>query len=673
MSRRTQTIVVVGGTLVVLFALLYSVLRLILLTSFTRLEEDDTRLNVERVLNAMANEIDTLTVTADDWAAWDDTYTFIEDGNEAYIESNLGDGTFYALDLNLALFVDTSGQVVFGKTIDLATGADLPLMPGLDAYLTDEKLLLHHADLTSSVSGIIRLPQATLLVAAHPILTSADEGPIHGTLIFGRLLDDAWLQDLADATRLTLTIQGWDEPDLAQDMQAFKSAYAAPSSIGVQPLNQNTVAGYAVVDDVFGNPALMLRVDMPRHIYQKGHTTLLYFGLVLLVIGVLFGSVALVLVERIVLAKERFEVILENSSDAVCLVRPDGIIELTNPAFSRAFGVTVPNAVHPSLKDLVQADYVERLMTALGAAAKTHQNGRIDLVVCSRTGRCFDADMVVSPIQGADDQVSGVVCSVRDITAQKRLEHHLRNTLEREMEVSEMKSQFVSVASHELRTPLAEILLASDFIDRYGPRLTEAQKQQKLAQIRVGVRHMTDLLDDVLTMSRIESGKFTFRPTPFDVVSYCQDLVRKNHRTAGERHQTAVSAEGDLANACLDQKLLQHILDNLLSNAFKYSPPNTTVYLDIVGHDEQVVFTVRDEGRGIPEHEQEQLYEMFFRSENVSDVPGTGLGLAIVRQAVEVHGGTITLQSTEGVGTTFVVTLPYVRHEAVQHETNPGH
>jgi signal transduction histidine kinase len=169
---------------------------------------------------------------------------------------------------------------------------------------------------------------------------------------------------------------------------------------------------------------------------------------------------------------------------------------------------------------------------------------------------------------------------------------------------------------------------------------------------------MTSLLDDVLLFSKVEAGKLEFNPKPLVLKKFCSDLVEELQLGIGVNHKLTFVYSSPCQNACMDEKLLMHILGNLLSNAIKYSPQDTTILFGCYCNEEEVIFEVKDEGIGIPTEDQGRLFESFHRAKNVGNIPGTGLGLAIVRNSVDLHGGRIIVESEAGVGTTFKVILP---------------
>ena len=243
------------------------------------------------------------------------------------------------------------------------------------------------------------------------------------------------------------------------------------------------------------------------------------------------------------------------------------------------------------------------------------------------------------------------------------MEAQLRQMLAHEIELSELKSRYVSMAAHDLRNPLAVIQNAVEIIRRYSDRLTDEQRLAEYDHIRINIKVMVEMLDDILTLGQVESGKLTFNPAPLDVVAFCQTITTTAKQASGTTQIIEFSSQGDGSTAPLDAKLLRHILGNLLSNAIKYSPEESIVTFTADCEPDQIIFRIQDHGIGIPVDEQKYLFETFRRASNARHVPGTGLGLVIVKQSVELHGGTITFESEEGHGTTFTAVIPQIPSE----------
>jgi PAS domain S-box-containing protein len=256
-----------------------------------------------------------------------------------------------------------------------------------------------------------------------------------------------------------------------------------------------------------------------------------------------------------------------------------------------------------------------------------------------------------------------------DISDRKQAEENICKALEKEKELSELKSRFISMTSHEFRTPLAVIASSAGILKSFSHKLDEQQKQKHLRCIQTYVQHTTQLLDDILLINKAEAGKLAFEPNNINLVDFCRSLVEEiqltspNHTFAFYPQYLGDSSGNDNFTACMDKKLVRQILSNLLSNAVKYSLVGSHVQIDLLVQDESAVFLITDEGIGILPEEQQSLFEPFYRASNVGNTPGTGLGLAIVKKCVDLHRGKITLTSQIGVGTKFRVELPrFTRH-----------
>lgn len=246
----------------------------------------------------------------------------------------------------------------------------------------------------------------------------------------------------------------------------------------------------------------------------------------------------------------------------------------------------------------------------------------------------------------------------RDAARLRATSEALKSALEAQKELGVLKNRFVSMASHEFRTPLAAILSSAELLEAYGDRWPPEKRALHFARIDAGVKAMANLLDRILLVGRSEAGMLAFRPTDVDLASICADLVESARREASEGRTIVHRYAGPSEPVRMDEKLLGHILSNLISNALKYSPPGGEVRFEVASDGEDVVFVVRDRGIGIPAEDRARLFETFHRASNVGRVPGTGLGLAIVKASTELHRGRIDVDSVVGEGTTFTVTLP---------------
>jgi PAS domain S-box-containing protein len=359
--------------------------------------------------------------------------------------------------------------------------------------------------------------------------------------------------------------------------------------------------------------------------------------------------------------KERVEAILNSSSDAIIMTYTDGTLQQANPAFARLFGYLPDDVFGQPLSVLVEGGSGELLISGVAAVMESGEARRVEVVARRGDGMGFAADAVLSPIRSdGSKQPTGIVCSLRDISDRKYLEAELRQALENEKEFSALKTRFVSMASHEFRTPLATIQVTCDILSNYIHKMSPEQITARFEKIQAQVKHMALMLDDVLTLGRLQDGRMEFNPVEIEVKDFCNDIVEELRGLHGSHHELAYSHPESTVRARLDKKLMRQTVTNLLTNAIKYSPQGTTVQFALSEEEGWLVMRVTDAGIGIPEEDQKHLFTPFHRAANVGEVSGSGLGLAITKQAVELHGGTIAWQSTVGVGTTFIISFPIV-------------
>jgi len=231
----------------------------------------------------------------------------------------------------------------------------------------------------------------------------------------------------------------------------------------------------------------------------------------------------------------------------------------------------------------------------------------------------------------------------------------LRAALAVERESASQQRFFTQSVSHEFRTPLGIILSGTDLLDRYAEHLTNERRSEILAEIRDNTTRMTEMVEAVLLLGRIESGKLSCSPQTVNLTELCLGIVRTVHAASGTENGISVSAPDEQAS--LDANLVSGILQNLLANAVKYSPLGSPVSLAVVMEKGRVIFTVSDEGIGIPQEDQSRVFEPFHRCGNVGEIPGTGLGLAIAKRYAGLHGGTLGIESTVGLGTVITVKI----------------
>ncbi len=298
MKMRTKAFIVVAVLTITTFLVLHGLANFVLLSSFATLEEQETRKSVMRTTSTLMSELSDLDSKVTDWAFWDDTYRFVQDLNEDYVALNLADSTFANLRLNLMLFVSSLGQIIHAKAFDLTTQTETLLPSGLSEHIASHSLLWNYSSEGSETIGFISIPEGSVMIASKPILTSQDEGPIEGALIFGRYLDSREIGYLSQMAGFSVTVGSVGLADLPTDFKLAYSKMSDSSMVSVQPVNSDVIAGYALTKDVYGNPAFILRVDSSRDIYQQGLNTVNYFLYSSAAICIIFSGGMMMSLER---------------------------------------------------------------------------------------------------------------------------------------------------------------------------------------------------------------------------------------------------------------------------------------------------------------------------------------------------------------------------------------
>jgi PAS domain S-box-containing protein len=296
------------------------------------------------------------------------------------------------------------------------------------------------------------------------------------------------------------------------------------------------------------------------------------------------------------------------------------------------------------------------------AAARRHIDecmekgtARFDWISLNAKGEEVPLEVILTRIETSGRRIIQAV--IHDISARKKAEAELLRALAREKELSALKSNFVSMVSHEFRTPLGIIMSSSEILQDYLEQLDPAEREHHLHSIARNTRRMSELMEEVLVLGRLDAGKMDFKPAVLDLRTLCVRMVDEIHSATDRACPIQLDAGVIPTEAHGDERLLRHILLNLLTNAVKYSEAGRPVDFVLQRDGREAVCIVRDRGIGIPEADQPRLFNAFHRGHNVGQRPGTGLGLVIVKRCVELHGGTIAVNSKPGEGTTMTVRL----------------
>ena len=247
----------------------------------------------------------------------------------------------------------------------------------------------------------------------------------------------------------------------------------------------------------------------------------------------------------------------------------------------------------------------------------------------------------------------------REITRTESLPiDRLVEKLYAERQQRKLKDRCLSMISHEFRTPLASIQLSHDLLARYSEQASAEERQEYLDNIRQQVAHLNEIVSDVLSLSNSNQADLDFNPAHHDLPTLCRDIIESFQLDHSTRHDFVFFCDETQLEAPFDERLLRRALSNLVGNAVKYSPAGGRIELRLTRESEQARITVSDQGIGIPPEDIENLFGAFCRASNVGCFPGSGLGLAVAKQALDLHGGDISVTSAVDMGTTFEVVLP---------------
>jgi signal transduction histidine kinase len=295
-SARLLTIILV--CFVVMIVIILGASNIIITNGFIKLEKNDTQHNTIRAVNTLSASLASLDKFNYDWSQWDDSYIFAQDQNQEYLDKNTDDATFSGYNLSIILITDNYGNILFNKQFDLENNQAVPMPEILQEQLTNPNII-QFTNTTDSHTGVLSVTGNPIMISARPITRSDGSGPIDGTIIMGQSLDSKMIQSLSDTAHLPITLANISDPSLSMEFQTVITEISGDSEAFIQAPDKKIVAGYSVINDINGKPALVLKIEMPRNIYLQGMSTLNYFVLILAILSVIFVAVITFLIKRI--------------------------------------------------------------------------------------------------------------------------------------------------------------------------------------------------------------------------------------------------------------------------------------------------------------------------------------------------------------------------------------
>jgi len=361
--------------------------------------------------------------------------------------------------------------------------------------------------------------------------------------------------------------------------------------------------------------------------------------------------------------EERTQELLRSQNLYVAISRnfPDGTISVFDKDLNYVFfegkelyeaGIESEKLIGTSIKDRLPEDIKRNVIDRLSNVFK----GERGVMEFETKNQVFEINAV--PLVNPKGLINQILVVERNVTKQKRAEGEILNALNQERALNELKSRFVSMASHEFRTPLSTVLSSISLINKYNAGENKEKINKHVGRIRSSVQNLTGILNDFLSLDKLEEGKISTSRSELRIKDAIDDLIDELEAVLKKGQEMNVKYDIDKEIIRIDTQILKNVLINLTSNAIKYSPEDTEIKMNVKIKGEKLTIKVIDQGIGIPKEEQIHMFERFFRAKNVTNIGGTGLGLNIVKKYVDLLNGDIKFSSELGKGTKFTVQLP---------------
>ena len=356
--------------------------------------------------------------------------------------------------------------------------------------------------------------------------------------------------------------------------------------------------------------------------------------------------------------EQRLSRIIDSSPVAIAFVRVmDNKIIQINDSYLEMLGYSREEVLGKTAKELnMWVDYRQRISLIQQMELKNFVRNR-EVTFRKKDGRNIPIVLSIEKIEFKDEAPLFVFFAL-DISTQAKYSAELKKSLDKEKESIILKNRLISMISHEYRTPLTAIVLSTEILKDYGESLKEENRNQQFERIEKSIKGMNNLLEDIIDYSKLDVGKVKFAPSFIDIGSLCMEIKHDMEYYSSNKCDIELNVNTRNMLISLDEKLIRKIMNKLLSNAVKFSKSGSKVIFNVDLLENAIEFNIIDEGHGIPEEDQDKIFDPFHRSTKVETTPGTGLGLAIVKNSVEIHGGSISFVSSEDKGSTFTVRIP---------------
>lgn len=593
MSIKTKTSIILFAAAMLLCFAVFIISQTILVENLLDQENELTKQYLQRVNIALEHKSRSLDSTIADWAEWDDTYNFVQDKNEQYMKSNLTESALINIRLNLIAYIDIHGNIVYGTMLDLDSQKMSEVNQNILEHFQKDGLIISQTAANKNISGFLAVPEGILLISSKAILKSDRSGPVIGTLVFGRFINDKEIAEIQELTGIPFSIERLNSSNMPSGLEKVIQSNGREEQYYVHAIDDNNIAGYSIMNDIYGENKFLVKTVTDRKFYQKAKESTNFFIISILICAFVIIILSMAIHQKLVTSRllelNKFITKIGSKHDTSLRVQVSGNDEIST-----------------------LADEMNRMLEELN---KTHE----------------DNQRLIGEVLGYD----------------------------------ELKNEFFSNISHEFRTPINVLLSTLQLINlkqqnnQAGSNPFDVEKYTNI--MKQNCYRLLRLSNNLIDISKIDSGFFEINPSNCNVVGIIEEItlsVAEYMKDKGISLQFDTDVEEKVVS--IDAEKIERIMLNLLSNAIKFTEDQGSIFVNIKDKGDSIEVSVKDTGIGIPEDKLSIIFERFrqVNSSLTRSHEGSGIGLSLVKNLVELHGGSIRVDSEYGKGAEFIFTLP---------------